>query len=87
MCGECVGSVWGVCGECVGSVFLPVLCAYVCLVNPWCSCTVESLDELSDMVVELFSQICNKDIPVPIVTEMPFSADELQVCVCTYIRM
>ena len=40
----------------------------------------ESLDELSDIVVELFSGICNKNIPVPIVTEPPFSTDELQVC-------
>ena len=59
---------------------------YACMsCHPWCWCVVESLDELSDMVVELFSQICNKDIPVPIVTEMPFSADELQVCVCMYV--
>ena len=62
---------------------------YVCMhvLSSLCWCIVESLDELSDVVVELFSQICNKDIPVPIVTEMPFSADELQVCICMYVGM
>ena len=47
--------------------------------HPGCWCAAESLDELSDIVVELFSEICNKNIPVPIVTELPFSADELQM--------
>ena len=53
--------------------------------RPCCWCVAESLDELSEMVVELFSEICNKNIPVPIVNELPFSADELQVWMYVHV--
>ena len=39
----------------------------------------ESVDELTDMVRELFCKIPNKDVLVPVFPDDPYSEDELQV--------
>ena len=39
----------------------------------------ESIDELTDMVRELFCKIPNKDVLVPVFPDDPYSEDELQV--------
>nr|CAB3255240.1 insulin-degrading enzyme [Phallusia mammillata] len=41
----------------------------------------ETLDELSEMVLELFSDILNKDVKVPVYEKSPYTAEQLQTCV------
>ena len=41
--------------------------------------SLESLNELEGMILELFSPVQNKDVPVPSFPEPPYSENELQV--------
>ena len=40
---------------------------------------VESVDELTQMIKDLFSQVRNKNVLVPVFPDDPYSKDELQV--------
>lgn len=43
---------------------------------------VESLDELTDLVVKLFSEVENKNVPLPEFPEHPFQEEHLKVSAC-----
>ena len=46
---------------------------------PSCLVFEESLDELTQIVTGMFSAVENKNLPVPVCTECPFTDNELQV--------
>lgn len=46
---------------------------------------VESLDELTDLVVKLFSEVENKNVPLPEFPEHPFQEEHLKVSACSYL--
>lgn len=52
--------------------------SYVCFL-------VESLDELTDLVVKLFSEVENKNVPLPEFPEHPFQEEHLKVSACSYL--
>lgn len=42
-------------------------------------CSLESLDELTSMVVKLFGEVENKNVPIPEFPEHPFQEEHLRV--------
>lgn len=45
-------------------------------------CSLESLDELTSMVVKLFGEVENKNVPIPEFPEHPFQEEHLRVSEC-----
>lgn len=45
---------------------------------------VESLDDLTNLVVRLFSEVENKNVPLPEFPEHPFQEEHLRVSVCVF---
>lgn len=43
--------------------------------------SLESLDELTCLVVKLFSEVENKNVPIPEFPEHPFQEEHLRVCI------
>lgn len=43
---------------------------------------VESLDDLTNLVVKLFSEVENKNVPLPEFPEHPFQEEHLKVSSC-----
>ena len=43
---------------------------------------VESLDDLTNLVVKLFSEVENKNVPLPEFPEHPFQEEHLKVSAC-----
>ncbi len=48
---------------------------------PTCFIFVESLDELADMVVPLFSGVDNKNVEAPEWLEHPYGDEQVRVCI------
>lgn len=42
-------------------------------------CFIETLDELTDLLVKLFAEVKNKNVPVPEFPENPFTQQYLKV--------
>jgi hypothetical protein len=47
----------------------------------------ESLDELTEMVVPLFTQTTNHNITIPEWTKHPYGPDQVKVCTCSWIAL
>jgi len=45
--------------------------------------SLESLDDLATVVLELFSGVVNKTVPPPYYPDHPYGKDQLQVCTMT----
>lgn len=46
---------------------------------------VESLDDLTNLVVKLFSEVENKNVPLPEFPEHPFQEEHLKVSACIFL--